>query len=131
MKTLKKLDVVIIVFLLLLSFTPNLIFSINNSNDYDSTYAIIKLSGEIYDTINLSSDNSSNEIVIESKYGNNTIAIQGDTIQIKEADCHDELCIKQGSVSKVGESVICLPHELIIEIKGDVSDSDSDMLLSH
>lgn len=131
MKTLKKLDIVIIVFLLLLSFTPNIIFAISNSKNYNSTYAIIKLSGEIYDTIILSSDSGDNEIVIETKYGNNTIAIQEDIIKIKEADCHDELCVKQGPISKVGESVICLPHELIVEIKGDVSDSKSDMLLSH
>lgn len=131
MKTLKKLDFIIIISLLILSFIPNIIFYINNSKNYESTYAVVKISGEIYDKIDLSKNTDAKELLINTKYGSNTISISDNKIEIKNADCHDKLCVKQGSVSKVGQSVICLPHELIIEIKGDVSDSDSDMLLSH
>ena len=52
-------------------------------------------------------------------------------IKIVDADCKDELCIKQGSISKVGKTLICLPNELIIEIKGDEYDSSDDLILSH
>lgn len=131
MKTFKKLDIVIIISLVFLSFTPNIIFSINQSKNYHSTYAIIKVSGKIYDNIDLSSDIDDSEFVVETKHGNNTVSIENGVIQIKEADCHDELCVKQGSISKVGQSIICLPNELIIEIKGDESNNKDDMLLSH
>lgn len=130
MKTLKKLDVVIIVLLICLSFTPHLILAKTWSKDYTSTYANIKISGEVYKNIPLSSTNGEQTFIIETKHGNNTITINGDTIQIVEADCHDDLCIKQGIISKVGQSIICLPHELIIEIKGEES-NDSDLILSY
>lgn len=131
MKTLKKLDSIIILFLIVLSFVPQFIFSKTLAENYKSTYANIKVSGEFYDNIPLSSFKGEQTIVIKTKHGNNTILVKDGTIKVIDADCNDSLCIKQGTASKVGESIICLPHELIIEIKGDESDSSSDMILSH
>lgn len=131
MKTLKKLDVVIIVLLICLSFTPHLIFAKTWSKDYASTYANIKISGKVYKDIPLSSSKGEETFVIDTPHGKNTVIVKGDTIQIIEAGCHDELCVKQGIASKVGESIICLPHELIIEIKGEESNDSSDMILSY
>ncbi len=131
MKTLKKLDIVIILFLIVLSFIPQLIFSKTLSADLSTTYANITLSGKFYDNIPLSSFKGEKTFVIKTKYGKNTILVKDDTIQIVDADCKDSLCVNQGISSKVGQSIICLPHKLIIEIKGDEKDSSSDMILSH
>ena len=131
MSALKKLDIIIIVFLLILSFTPHLIFSKMLSKNYSSTYANIKTSGKVYDNIELSSFKGEKTIVISTEHGNNTIFIKDNTIKIIEADCKDSLCIKQGVISKVGETLVCLPNELVIEIKGDESDSSNDLILSH
>ena len=62
--------------------------------------------------------------------GTNKILIRDNTVKIIDADCKDELCIKQGEISKVSQTLVCLPHELIIEIKGDES-NDDDIILSH
>lgn len=131
MKTLKKLDIIIIVFLMLLSFTPNIFFYKSLSKHYNSSYANIEISGEFYDSIPISSFKGEKKITIETKYGNKIILIKNNAIQIIESDCKDEICVKQGQASKVGESIICLPHQLIIEIKGNEEDSSSDMILSH
>lgn len=131
MNTLKKLDIVIIVFLLILSFTPNLIFSKTLSKDYSSTYANIKISGKVYDSIELSSFKGEKTLDIQTSHGTDKVLIKDGSIQIIDADCNDKLCIKQGVISKVGETLVCLPNELIIEIKGDESDSSNDMILSH
>lgn len=131
MNTLKKLDIVIIVFLLILSFTPNLIFSKTLSKDYSSTYANIKISGKVYDSIELSSFKGEKTLDIQTSHGTDKVLIKDGSIQIIDADCNDKLCVKQGVISKVGETLVCLPNELIIEIKGDESDSSNDMILSH
>lgn len=132
MNTLKKFDIVIIILLIVFSFTPYLIFSKTWAKSYSSTYANITISGKLYESINLSSSNYEEPLVITTPHGKNTISIKDNTIKIVEADCHDELCVKQGDISKVGQSLICLPHKLIIEIKGDESESEyDDMILSH
>ena len=51
--------------------------------------------------------------------GSNTLIIKNGVCYIKEADCPDKLCVKQGRISKVGQSIICLPHRVVITIKGE------------
>ena len=44
---------------------------------------------------------------------------------MKDADCPDRLCVKQGSISKNGESIVCLPHKVIVTVTGgDGADYD-------
>lgn len=131
MKTFKKFDFIIIISLFILSFVPHFIFGKTLSENSASTYAVIKIAGEHYKNINLYPYSENSTFVIETPHGNNTVTIKDGSVQITEADCSDDLCIKQGKISKVGESIVCLPHKLIIEIKGDKDSSSEDMILSH
>ena len=40
-------------------------------------------------------------------------------VWIDQADCPDKLCVKQGKISKNGQSIICLPHKLTILVQAD------------
>ncbi|WP_027702670.1 NusG domain II-containing protein [Metaclostridioides mangenotii] len=135
MKIIKKMDIVIIVFLIVLSFVPNIIFAKSSIfANYDSTYASITLDGKNYDNIPLSSFNGEKVIEIEDKEHKgykNKILIKDNTVKMIEANCSDKVCIRQGSISKVGQNIACLPHKLIIEIKGEEKDSSDDLILSH
>lgn len=51
--------------------------------------------------------------VKEEDYGYNLVMIEDGTVRITDADCPDQLCMKQRSISKNGESIICLPHKLV------------------
>lgn len=133
MKIFKKLDIIIILSLIAISFIPYLIFAKKLSQNYNSTYANIKINGRLYDNIPLSSFKGEKTIVIGEKGHSNTILIKDNTIQIIDADCPDKLCINQGTISKVHDTLVCLPHKLVIEIKGEEStaDSNDDLILSH
>ena len=127
---LKKLDILIVICLFIFSFTPNIIFSINNINqNTNSTYAHIEINGDTYDDIYL---NSSKEQTIEinTELGSNTLKIENNKISIINASCRDHLCMHQEDAYKIGDSIICLPNKLIIEIKGD-NDNDKDFILSY
>ena len=132
MKSLKKLDVVIIVSLLFLSFTPNIVFSKSVSKNNTSTYASIKVDGKLYDNISLSSFKGEKTFTIKTDHGSNTISIKNNTIKVIESDCKDEICVNQGTISSIDKNIVCLTNRLIIEIKGDEEDSSyEDMILSH
>ena len=34
-----------------------------------------------------------------------------------EADCPDRLCVKQKAICKNGETIVCLPHKVVVEIR--------------
>lgn len=48
----------------------------------------------------------------------NTLVIWDGTAQVVEADCPDQVCVRQGAVRYAGESIVCLPHKLVITIEG-------------
>lgn len=65
------------------------------------------------------------ELLIEGNYGDNLLVIGNGKAFIKEADCPDRLCVKQKAVSRQGESLICLPHRLVVTVEG-APDNDVD-----
>ena len=132
MRIIKKMDIVIIVLLLIISFTPHLIFFKTSQKSSKNNYAIIKVDGKIHKKIDLSKVKKSEKVNLNLPNGkNNTLLIKNNNIEMKSANCNDALCVKQGNISKVGQTIICLPHKLIIEIKGDELDSKDDLILSH
>ena len=47
----------------------------------------------------------------------NLLFISGGEVSVFDADCPDGLCVKARNISKSGESIICLPHKLVIQIE--------------
>lgn len=131
MRIIKKMDIVIIVLLLIISFTPHLIFFKTSQKGSKNNYAIIKVDGKIHKKIDLSKVKKSEKVNLNLPNGKNTLLIKNNSIAMDSANCNDALCVKQGNISKVGQTIICLPHKLIIEIKGDELDSKDDLILSH
>ena len=47
-----------------------------------------------------------------------TVTVEGGTIAITESDCPDRVCINTGKISKEGQSIICVPGEIVITVSG-------------
>ncbi len=58
----------------------------------------------------------------------NTVQIEHGTVWVSDADCDNHDCIKQGKILKVGQSIICLPHRMVIRIVG-AQDSEYDAVV--
>ena len=56
------------------------------------------------------------ECVIECEDGYNKIIIKDGKVSVEEADCNAKICVNKGEISKVNESIICLPHKLVVRI---------------
>lgn len=50
--------------------------------------------------------------------GRCVVQIKGLKVRVKESDCPDKICVKTGWIDKPGQSIICLPHRIYLEIKG-------------
>lgn len=58
--------------------------------------------------------------------GYNHLMIRNSECYLTGANCPDQLCVKQGKISKDGQSIICLPHRLVITVrKGEKSGVDT------
>ncbi|HAH18098.1 MAG TPA: hypothetical protein DCL29_03705 [Eubacterium sp.] len=71
--------------------------------------------------------NTDREVIIDGKDGGkNTLVIKDGKAYIKDATCPDKLCEHQGKVHMVGQSLICLPNRVVIEITDDKKDEEFD-----
>jgi len=125
MKIVKKWDIIIIVFLILISFIPYVIFMYSQSANSSEVYAVISVNGKEHKKIRLDNHKSTEQFTINQNKEINTIQIVEDKIAIIEANCPDHICEKPGFISKVGDRLVCLPHKVVIEIKG-IKNNDSD-----
>lgn len=76
----------------------------------------VTVDGQLYGTYTLS---ESREIPIEMDGGiSNVIVIEDGAAYMKDADCPDKLCMRQGAISRDGQTIVCLPHKLVVEVIG-------------
>ena len=55
----------------------------------------------------------------------NVIEIAEGGVRMKEADCPDQICVSRGLIQKSGQSIVCLPHRLVIRLE-QVGDQELD-----
>ena len=48
----------------------------------------------------------------------NIVVIENGRAHMKDADCPDKLCMRQGAISRDGQTIVCLPHKLVVEVIG-------------
>lgn len=75
---------------------------------------VIKVSGEVVKKISLQEDRPLQRITIEGKKGPSIIEIKGRKVRMLEAFCPDKLCVKQGWISNPGQSIVCVPNEIVL-----------------
>ena len=78
----------------------------------------VQVDGEILFELPLSEDA---ELVLGEGARTNTLVIEGGKARVIEASCPDRICVGQGAVQYAGESIVCLPHKLVITVQGGPS----------
>ena len=74
----------------------------------------IVVGGKVTQTYDLYVDQT---VEIKGEFGNsNTLVIKDKSCYMSCANCPDQVCVLLGKISKNGESIICLPHELVVRI---------------
>lgn len=112
MNKLKK-DIMLILGILLAAFLLWLIPSFMNKG----TPAVVKV---IQDGQEIGAYPLTEDRTVFVSYGDenyNLIFISNGEASVSDADCPDGLCVRSRSISRDGESIICLPHKLVIQIE--------------
>lgn len=80
----------------------------------EGTKAVVTLDGTVIMEQDLEEDCS---IPIQTQAGYNIFQVQDGRASIAEADCRDQICVEHVAISKKGETIVCLPHKLVVEIR--------------
>jgi hypothetical protein len=69
---------------------------------------------------------SDNEIEIERDGHRNVVVIKDNTVHMDYSDCKNQVCVNTGKISKAGETIVCLPNYVIVEIVSSEEGGEDD-----
>ena len=117
-KIIRKSDIVLFFVLLAIGIA----LSIPGFMSGKSSSGVVEISveGKPYGIYDLSQNT---EIPIQQGDHLNKVIIKDGAVQITEATCHNKDCVKQGTISKVNQSIICLPNRVVVRIAPGSSES--------
>lgn len=72
----------------------------------------VSVDGQVFGVYSLHKDQ---EIKINDT---NYLIIKDGVADMIEADCPDQICVNQKAISKTGETIVCLPNKVIVDVKG-------------
>lgn len=129
----KRWDIIMILSLVLLSFLPYVIFSYQQAKKTDAdsiNVAVISIDHQEVRRITLTGNTRTEVFDLEQGTNDiNTVEVDHDKIRMKSATCSDQVCVRTGYISKPGQTIVCLPHKVIIEIQ-TIDGSTDDLIIS-
>ncbi len=105
-----KADIILIVSVLAVAG----IFLLIRKNAGTGLTVSIEVDGECVKEMSLDKD-TTYEVATEK--GRNLVVVKDGNVSVTEADCPDKICVKHKEISKQGETIICLPHKLVVEVR--------------
>lgn len=79
-------------------------------------YAVITVEDTVVKKLPLDKDTT---YTVQTQAGYNIVTIQDGFADVTEADCRDSVCVESKRISKTGETIVCLPHKMVVSIEGD------------
>ena len=88
----------------------------------------VTVDGAPYATFSLAEDRVEEIRTGTDGAGLNLLVIQGGKASVQEASCPDGICSAHRPISKVGESIVCLPNRVVIAVQGEATEDAPDLV---
>ncbi|NLI98593.1 hypothetical protein GX441_08050 [bacterium] len=111
--SLKRGDAILIICFLFISLV-GIVFILSIKSDREPQMIKISSEGKFFelplrDTL----------FQVQGPLGVTDVRINKGHVYVTKAPCPNKLCMKQGKISRNGESIICIPNKIIITIEGN------------
>ncbi|MBQ1231614.1 MAG: NusG domain II-containing protein [Clostridia bacterium] len=109
-----KNDILLATGILLLAAICFLIFSFSMK---EGKYALVTVDGEQVYKHSLNEDDETVILGANSSSGEqNVLVIKDGKAFVKSANCPDKICVSHRKISKTGETIVCLPHKVVVSV---------------
>lgn len=116
----KKADFIIIAVVAVVA--GSLLFFLYGVNSNSGSYIQVEVDGQVVETFDLKEDLT---YEIESgSGGTNTLEIKDGKAKVTQANCPDGICTNHKEINRNGESIICLPHKVVVTVVNEKESSD-------
>lgn len=118
-KYFRKADYILLVILLVVGLAASMYISFSTEA---GDKVIIRAKGQLYGTYQLSEDNT---ITVAQGSKENIISIDHGQVVMHSASCKNQVCVEHAPISMTGESIICLPNQVVVTIEGKEDEFDA------
>ena len=117
----KKKDVLLIAIFLIIALAGSAILHLTSQ-----TGDIVVVTVDQQEVLRESLSNDQ-ELEVPLTDGENVVMIKNGAVSMKEANCPDQICVNHKAISQSGESIVCLPHKVVVEIQ-TTGENDIDIM---
>ncbi len=111
-----KNDLILVGVVLSLSIIGFLIFKLTMK---DGNLVSVSINGEEKCVYPITDNIETDIITGENGKNINTLVIEDGKAYIKSATCPDKICVGHRPISKDGETIVCLPHKIVISVSDE------------
>jgi len=111
-KFFKKADLILIA--VVIAAAGILLFILYGLNTGSGSYVQIEINGKAVQSLPL--DTNCSFDIESADGGRNTLVIEDGSAKMTDANCPDGICTNHKSINKTGESIICLPHKVVVTV---------------
>lgn len=94
----------------------------------DGNIVTVTVDGEIYGTYPLGENITVDIRTGESGNRENVLVIRDGKAYVETATCPDGICAAHKPISRDGESIVCLPHRVVITVHTDQGGEEPDII---
>lgn len=124
----RKNDLLLIAFLLILA-AAIYIFLLPKAGAEDYSYEI-RQDNNVLHIIKVSGLKTSAQFPITTEHGKVIVDLDpAGGASIISSPCPDKLCIHQGRINKIGQTVLCLPEKVLVTVTGNRKEGEPDAVL--
>lgn len=105
-------DVILAIGLIVIGFAMSFFLAFGKD---DGAQVTVHAGGELYGVYSLNEDQT---VTVRQGSRKNEFEIKNGTVRMLHASCHNHDCIQQGSISRTGETIVCLPNKVVLEVTG-------------
>lgn len=107
----KRRDLILIGVLILVAAVAFLFMQVVRE---DGARIVVSVDGVETESFSLAVDTT---YLIETEGdGENALVIRDGKAYLESANCPDHLCVNQGEISFSGQTIVCLPHKVVISV---------------
>lgn len=121
-------DALVVLLVILLAVGTSAWFYGGLAGKGEDVTAVILHHGQEVERVRLSGLAEEKTIAIAGDY-HLTITLSPDGAQVISSDCPTQDCVRTGHVGRVGQSIICLPEQVVVKLEGRGSGSEPDLIL--
>lgn len=120
---LKRQDIFLLAGLLAIFLVLGAVLLLTREN---GATVVVRVAGE--ETAIFRLDETTTYVIDGANGGTNELVIENGEVWLKDASCPDQLCVHQGKIRYVGESIICLPNKISVTIEGEPEENGVDVI---